>query len=64
MRAILADPLHSFSRWIVHEYGDGSCFDHRFSALVERSNDIEWDSYGTRTGRKKFSFSVYYCDLT
>ncbi len=57
MRAILADPLHSFARWIVHEYGDGSCFDHRFSALVERSNDIDWDSYGTRTGRKKRAFS-------
>lgn len=52
MRAILADPLHSFARWIVHEYGDGSCFDHRFVALVDRADDIEWDTYSTSTGRK------------
>ncbi|XP_037033398.1 dipeptidyl peptidase 2-like [Bradysia coprophila] len=60
MRAILADPLHSFARWIVHEYGDGSCFDHRFSALVERANDIEWDTYSTSTGQRQ----QYYLQCT
>jgi len=60
LRAILADPLHSFARWIVHEYGDGSCFDHRFSALVERFNDIEWDTYGTNTGQRQ----QYYLQCT
>ncbi|KAJ6646561.1 Dipeptidyl peptidase 2 [Pseudolycoriella hygida] len=60
MRAILADPLHSFARWIVHEYGDGSCFDHRFSALVDRHNDTEWGSYGTNTGQRQ----QYYLQCT
>lgn len=52
MRAILSDPLHSFARWIVHVYGDGSCFDHRFSALVGRADESEWGTYSTNTGRK------------
>jgi len=60
MRAILADPLNSFARWVVHVYGDGSCYDHTFENVVNRSSNIEWDQEGTETGQRQ----KYYLQCT
>lgn len=47
------DPLSGFARWVRYAFSNnGQCFNFSYDNLVNQGNTTEWNTSGTRSGRK------------
>lgn len=58
MQAFPGEPLKSFVGWYRRVYGDGECWDRRYSTVIQRYSNPAWDQVGTDNGSKYFLVHV------